>query len=318
MVEPLIAHIDTKEDKIPGNWNADLGGMIIPDEAYRFTVQPVVTPMREGQDWTDLNMPYADDLKAAAARYKAEGRENKTVLTLQALSVAHHGLADHFGDFLSTINQDRMASHVWEGRSQQITLSLATCQYSELLAYARKDIPGLENPNGLLISLLVKTADNKFVFARRKLVSIGVGKIGVIGGTDDYDAGDDVPTPLHIAGEEVYEELGVAENESDSRLITLMEDKLKRPVLFYNTVLTLSSDQVLERWRNSKTAQAEHSELIFIKDEIESIIEFASTHSPDDFHEPADLIFQYILLQKIAEEKVEGFYNMPEATSTPF
>lgn len=317
MVEPLITHAVIKENEIPSDWKADLGGNIIPYKAYRFTVQPVVTPMRDGQDWTDLNMSHAEELTTVSAKYNEEGRKNKTVLTLLAFSVAHHGFADHVGDFLSSINQNEMASLVWEGRSQQITLLLGTCKYSEILAYARRDIPGLENPNGLLVSLLVKTADNKFVFARRKSVSTGTGKIGVIGGALDYDAGDEIPTPLQIAGEEIFEELGVTEDESDSRLITLMEDRLKRPVLFYNTVLKLASDQVLERWRNSETAQTEHSELIFIDDDIDCLKEFASTHSPDDFHEPADLIFQYALLQKMAEDKAEVDYVMAGAMSTP-
>lgn len=318
MTEPLFNNDLVRGSEIPQNWKTDLGGDILSKEAYRFILKPIVNPLPIGQEWTTSNVSHARELGEISKKYKAEGRENKTMLTLQAFSVSHYGLSDEFGDFLSSIGQDRAASHVWDGDSEEVTLALGTCSYYEHLAWVRKDVLGLESPNGLLVSLLVSTSDNKLIFARRKSVATGVGEIGVIGGTFDYGPNRDTPTPLEIAEEEIHEELGVEKDESESRLITLMEDKLGRPVLFYNSVLRLASDEVSRKWRNSETAQREHSELIFIDNNLKALKKFAKEHKPGEFHPPADLIFQRSLqdlLWKRERENIENFESIASGTT---
>lgn len=289
-------------------WYGDLGGELVDQENYNVILEPKVTGLPDGQKWTTLNLPKSEELEKALKKYETrEGFKNNTVLTLQAYSITHRGFSDGVSGVLWAKGHFRLSQYVDEGRSQEVCLNLETCSYAELVAYISGDVEGLANPNGLLVSMQTLTSDNKLIYTLRDNVSAGKGGIGIIGGTYDYEKKDGgkehVPHPLMIAYGEVVEELGVKEEDVSVRLLTLMEDKYKRPVLEYSAILLLNADQIKELWEKNRELNDEHSELYFVDNTLEGLVNFANEHTPSEFHAPADLIFQQALMQKINEEK---------------
>lgn len=307
MVESLYKSTDNVIE-LPGleNWLEDFGGDLLSGSKYRLVAKPIVEPLPQDQIWTLSNQGKSAQLEVCANRYIAQGRENKRVLTLQALSVNHIGLSDTHADRLWDEGNDDLAVNVENGDSEEVVIALSNCSYYEHLAWVLRDVDGMENPNGLLVSILPITVDDKIVLTRRSSVSAGAGMLGVVGGTYDYHSNQTTPTPEDVARDELFEELGVSPKEYKLHLITLMEDKLKRPVLFYRSRLDLTADEVLHRWSNSQTTHSEHSELFFIRNSSEEILDFAQKHSPDEFHEPADLIFQYAMIKQLNSETNEN------------
>lgn len=284
-------------------WNGDFGGEIVGQENYHFLLRPIVESLPSKQKWTTLNLPKATELEKAAGEFEKEGYKNNTVLTLQAVSTKHRGFTESHSDRLWSEDNFDLAIKVDEGKSEELAISLGKCSYYEHLAWFKGTVEGLENPNGVLVSLQTVTTDNKLIFARRKSVSAGKDKIGIIGGTLDYPINEDVTEPEDVANGEATEELGISKDDVVVRLLTLMEDKYKRPVLFYRARLNLTSDEVKEKWLKNLVVNQEHSELYFVDNTLDGLLKFAREHSPSEFHAPADLIFQQALMQKINDEK---------------
>ena len=312
MPEPLSGidlseRIDLKE---LNGWGQDLGGDLIDGGSYKFVPKPVVERLPPGQKWTALNSSKSEELEKVSLEFEDQKRENHDVLTLQAVSIRHESFTDAHADRLWNEGHVDLAMAVDDGNSFEVTLALSTCKYFEHLAWFTGKVEGLENPNAILVSLQTVTADNKLVFARRNRVSAGENKIGVVGGVGEVD-------PIGSAYDEIKQELGVDESDASIRLITLMQDRYKRPVLFYRAIVNLTSDEIERNWTEKATDKNEHSELIFINFDYDGLVEFAKEHDPGEFHPPADLIFQQALLQKIREEEEREYMGMAGGGSSP-
>jgi len=293
-------------------WKETVGHYLLPPEFVKRVVMPPPLPLPEGQRWSDMSK--ALELDDRAREYLKRGIENRPIRALQTYSTnrLHIGRKALNELWNTNIGQAWM---IEEGDATEINIVSVDIPYFEAVAFARGDIPGLENPKPILVSLNVVTRDGSLVFLQRSgEVAAGENQIGIVGGTCDSDM-----TPMEQALAEASEELGIPKDILDEnffKLANLVEDKQGRPVFFFKLKLPFTMSELKDFFSNSKNAQQENREIIFVENDSQKLFAFAKKHPSSEFHPPADALF-VIALNEAIHEEYEYIAQMGVG-STPF
>lgn len=157
-----------------------------------------------------------------------------------------------------------------EYSDNSLFLSISTIPYSIATSTTdyKKEIIALGEKyytNGLFVSSLVKTKDNKFIFGNLSGNTINQNKIDLVGGVLSQDerqleSGNDL---LEVLLTELTEEINVSRNEvSLSNVIgMIMTDKFQISIVF-STELNITSEKVKSKYELHN--DNEFKELIFI------------------------------------------------------
>ena len=301
---PLSYHFEERiSGRLPTMWETfDLGSLqeslFRPPDGY---YQEVFDDRIDGI--TPQNQHLKSQIKSLRSKYASRGITNDTVFTFQSMGI---------GKVLNAVGVRELErasiANYWpydfHPTDTIAVLSFGLCSYDEQLAMVEGEIPGMKPTYGTLVSSCVQTNDCNLVFARR--LGNAAGKIGVVGGTlnqNEQSLGDGTyKTPNDAMESEVIEELGITKETFSVQLKAVLSDRtenqqgtFERPVLFFDTHLDLNSRQLKNTFDKDAHAQREHSDLIFINNTQEGILEFMSQVSPEDLHPPAHAVLAVAL-----------------------
>lgn len=289
--------------RIPKNWEGHQSGSLQeaifgkPDGFIQEVYEDRVAGITPG------NAHLKDEIQSHHQKYIDRGLRNGTLFTLQLKG------AGKMINEVRAIDVERLSlANVWlhphAPNANMQVLVFGLCSYFEQVAMVEGDVEGMQPTYAALISACTTTTDNMLVFARR--VGQADNKIGIIGGTlneDEQKIGEkQYKTPDQAMGSEAIEELGIQRDQFYLQLKAVISDRITnkagtfhRPVLFYDLNLKLSKRQLKDAFNADTNTRKEHSELIFVPNNIKGILEFMKNHDPSELHPPADAVLSIAL-----------------------
>ena len=300
---PLNYFLDRLPGRVPKNWEIHESGFLMepifphPDayiqEAYDDRIDGI----------TPGNHHLRNKITEKYESYKSRGLRDRTLFTLRLMGTGKMIDEVDVRD-VERLNIANIWLHEHPPNANMRVLVFGFCSYFEQVAMVEGDVEGIQPTYATLISACTTTSDNMLVFARR--LGQAHNKIGIIGGTlnEDEQRIDDkkYKTPDEAMGSEAMVELGIKEDQFDLQLKAVLSDRVTnkagtfpRPVLFYDLSLNLTKRQIESSFGNNDDAHKEHSELIFIPNTVEGILEFMKDHDPSELHPPADAVLSIAL-----------------------
>ena len=253
-----------------------------------------------------------DDFKIIGDRFKRENecrlREGKNPVFTELFPYAVHSI--------SVFRDQDQSNKVTERPMCHVVLRPSSFYYSLIAVEAMDDVVGpedttirekyytelLSNPLNLTpqgydivhafgMNTLVLTKDHSFVFSKRNRETVATGQgclhlsVGEHLNKDVLDFGNDgTPDAVQVIVKGLYQELGIKQdqiNKSNIRFygFTFSKSTCRYGMLGFTHLSELSDEDIRTSWELSKDGHYESEELVFVKANIKSIVDYLNSHS---------------------------------------